>query len=151
MIEIFDKWAERLTEDCANAQHSIICSALSLLPPRHPTESPFSKLWQAWAAAAARGVRVEFFLAAPTKIHPATMQNITAGKIAAVVNMKTRYVPQPNLLHAKTVVIDQRTVWIGSGNFTAAAAHFNHELYCRFECEAIAARITSRWNNIANP
>lgn len=150
MIELYEKdWAINMARDCTSARQSISASALSLLPPRHTTDSPFGQLWQAWCAAAARGVPVVFFLAAPSKSHPATAQNITAGALARAAGMSARYVPQPGLLHAKTLVIDERIVWIGSGNFTAAAAHYNHEIYCRFESVEIAQRILTRWNNIA--
>lgn len=150
MIEVYSSdWAQTMADDCATAQDSIAASALSLLPPRHPSQTPFGRLWQSWVDAAARGVRVVIFLAAPSKHHPATAQNITAGRIAREAGILTRLVPQPGLLHAKTLVIDASRVWIGSGNFTAAAAHHNHEIYCRFDSPQCAARIVERWNNIA--
>jgi len=148
-ITIHDRWAEALTADIAAAHESITISALSMLPPRHITEAPLSRLWEALRAAAAREVEVTIYLAEPTAIHRATLQNGTTGLIAHRAGMTTHFVPQPQLLHAKTAIIDRLICWVGSGNFTAAAAHYNHELYCRFSNTEIAARIAARWAEIA--
>jgi phosphatidylserine/phosphatidylglycerophosphate/cardiolipin synthase-like enzyme len=79
------------------------------------------------------------------------MHNRMAADEAHKLKMSVRFVPQPNLLHAKSLVVDGLIVWAGSGNMTAAAAHHNHELYIHFEHEEIARRIEARWNMIANP
>ena len=148
MITVHDQWAMPMATDCAAARLSITASALSLHALRRPSETPFGHLWAAWQCAAARGCTVDFFLAAPSKNHPATAQNLTAGGILRSAGMRAHFVPQPRLLHAKTLIIDARIVWIGSGNFTAAAAHHNHEIYCRFESPEIAQRIAARWQSI---
>ncbi len=151
IMKLAENWAEEMRADCEKATHSILISSLSLAPPRHPSQTPFGRLWQSWADAAARNVQVTFFLASPTKVHPATAQNATAGALAFKAGIRVRFVPQPNLLHAKSAVIDEHIVWIGSGNMTAAAAHHNHEIYIRVESQNIAHRIATRWDKIANP
>jgi phosphatidylserine/phosphatidylglycerophosphate/cardiolipin synthase-like enzyme len=45
-------------------------------------------------------------------------------------------------------LIDGRIVWCGSGNFTAAAAHHNHEAYIRSEDVTIAAAIVSFYKKV---
>src|SRR4030065_2657752 len=120
IIHLAERWALEIAADCMAAQHSITVSALSLHPPRTENNSPWGRLWQSWSDAAERGVRVRFFLPAPSKIHPATAYNDSAGECAFAAGMHTRFVPQPNLLHAKSVIIDGQIVWIGSGNNTAA-------------------------------
>lgn len=149
-VHLAENWAQELAVDCANAAYGITISSLSMQPPRHPSLTDFGILWQSWVDATRRGVRVEFFLASPSKSHPATARNASAGALAFQAGMHVRYVPQPNLMHAKSIIIDDKTVWIGSGNMTAAAAHHNHEIYVRFEAPEIAARIKKRWESIAN-
>ncbi len=149
-ISAHTNWADAMLADCEQAQHSIVISALSLHPPRPNRHTPFGRLWRAWEQASARGVKIEFILPAPTRIHPATLQNVSAAQHAATVGMHTRFVPMPNLLHAKSTVIDKNICWVGSGNLTAAAAHYNHELYVRFASPEIAQQITERWDQIAN-
>jgi phosphatidylserine/phosphatidylglycerophosphate/cardiolipin synthase-like enzyme len=144
-------WAGALAAACMDAQHSISISAISMFPPLRHSEAPFSHLWAAWTAAAKRGVQVQFFLPAPQPAHPATLRNASAAAIAFKAGMRTRFVPGPRLLHAKSIVIDARNVWIGSGNMTAAAACLNHEFYVNFISEDCAARILAALNDIANP
>lgn len=151
IVTLAENWALEIAADCENSQLEIMVSSLSMQPPRRPAQTPLGRLWQAWTDAAARGVQVNFFLAAPSKIHPATAQNATAAALAFKAGMQTRYIPQPNLLHAKSVIIDDLICWIGSGNMTAAAAHHNHEIYVRFESQEIARRIKNRWQLLANP
>lgn len=148
-MDIFDKWAEPMTIDCAAARNSITISAISLLPPRRSSDTPFWHLWASWVMASRRGAQVTFILPAPSKIHPATLNNLAAAQAAHDQGMHTRFVQQPNLLHAKTAVIDRSIIWIGSGNMTAAAAHHNHEIYTRGIDPTAAAAILSRWERIS--
>lgn len=150
-VHLAENWALEIADDCTRANNSIIISALSLQLPKANAETPFSKLWKAWIEAEVKGVSVEFFLAAPTKAHPATTHNGLCAEKLFDSKIITRFVPQPNLLHAKSVIIDRCICWIGSGNMTAAAAHYNHELYVRFVSPEIAEKIINRWYEIANP
>lgn len=149
MILILENWAGRMAEDFEAASASITLSALSALPPRGSADTPNARLWSALRAAAARGVLVRLYLAAPMRAHPATAQNGTTARALQEQGITCRLIPPPKLLHAKTSTIDERIVWIGSGNFTSAAAHHNHEAWCRFENHEIAARLAARWRTIA--
>lgn len=141
-------WAAPLAAECQQARHSIIISALSCLPPRTNTPGHWPALWQAWADAAARGIAVTLYLPMPTNHHGATVQNLQVAATAAAAGLNCRLIKGPQLLHCKSVVIDRHAVWIGSGNFTAAACHHNHEAYMRADCPAFAERILARWEAI---
>lgn len=142
-------WCAALAAECAAAQHTIHMTALSMHAPTAHAHGAWPYLWSALANAVTRGVEVHIWLAAPSSIHPATRGNITAGRAAAAHGIHTHYVTGTNLLHAKTAVIDAHAVWIGSGNFTSAAAHHNHEAYLRADCPRIAAELIHRWQMLA--
>jgi len=142
-------WAEHMAEQCALARKSIHISALSMLPPGQNATGDWPELWRAWCAAARRGVRVDIWLPSPTGIHPATKGNIGAGRAIVAAGLGIHFVQGNKLLHAKTVVIDAASVWIGSGNFTAAAAHHNYEAYLQARCPKIARQLIERWEGLA--
>jgi len=142
-------WAEHMAECCALAQRSIHVSALSMLPPTQNASGDWPELWRAWCAAARRGVAVHIWLPAPSGIHPATKGNGGAGRAIVDAGMRIHFVQGNKLLHAKTAVIDESSVWIGSGNFTAAAAHHNYEAYIQATCPRIARQVIERWEALA--
>lgn len=144
-----DGWANDLWDDCANAKTSIHISALSLQPPTPRGRGHWPELWDAWKNAALRGVQIDFWMAEPTPVHPATGKNYSAGEALAQMGAHPHYVKMPRLLHAKTVCIDRAVIWIGSGNFTAAAAHHNHEAYLSAYCPTIAEQLIKRWESLA--
>ena len=138
-------WAAAMADECQLAMASIHASALSFQPPRTQTDGDWPRLYQSWVDAAARGVQVCVWLPAASTTHPATHHNLTAARRMIADGIHARLVSGNQLLHAKTCVIDASSIWIGSGNFTAAAAHFNHEAYLRADCPAIAAELIARW------
>jgi len=138
-------WAAALTLASAAAKKSIHLSALSLLPPTPNATGTWPELWRTWCAAAQRGVTVDLWLPTPCHAHPATRANFRAGEACAKNGIKIHYVNPSKLLHAKTAVVDEQIAWIGSGNFTAAAAHHNHEAYIEVHSAKIAREIISRW------
>ena len=142
-------WAGAMAAECAAAQKSIHASALSMHTPTPNAAGDWPELYRAWCAAARRGVRVAIWLPAPTQIHPATKGNITAGRSASASGIEVHYIIGNRLLHAKTAVIDGTSIWVGSGNFTAAAAHFNHEAYLQAKCPHIAKQMIARWESLA--
>jgi len=148
MIDIFDNWAEPLAVDCSKATQRIQISALSFIPPRKPVLTPWGILWREWVNAVQRGVLVDIVLAAQVQHNAATLNNNSSAAYAAGFNITTRFVSGERLMHAKSIIIDNRIVWLGSGNMTASAAHLNHEIYCRFESELHAAKIQERWNKL---
>jgi len=148
-ITMPDSWAATLAEDIRAAGASVVLSALSMQPPRHNNGTPHSDLWQAIIAAPPRGVSATIYLPVPALAHPATLYNTSAAQAAHAHGVQVHFVPMPRLLHAKTAIIDGILVWIGSGNLTAAAAHHNHEAFCRFWSPEIAARLLMRWEQAA--
>ena len=140
-----EDWAGKMADECSKAKYSIHLSATSLHAPTPNGTGAWPRLWNTWVEAAARAVQVRIWLPAPSPIHPATRGNSTAGDKILAKGMWVHYVTGPRLLHAKTCIIDGEIIWIGSGNFTAAAAHHNHETYLRATCPAIAKQIIERW------
>lgn len=124
-------WCADMTADIAVAERTIIATALSLLPPRTIRLDDFTRWWLALADAAARGVAIQVALPAPHISHPATLRNDTAAAELRKIGATAILVPVTNLLHAKTICLDSRVAWVGSGNLTAAAAHHNRECYMR--------------------
>jgi phosphatidylserine/phosphatidylglycerophosphate/cardiolipin synthase-like enzyme len=147
-ITMHENWAEPLATDCSAARERIQISALSFSPPRKPSLTPFGLLWREWCNAVDRGLKVDIVIAAQVAHNAATLSNNSSAGFAAEQGITTRFVPPDRLMHAKSIVIDGRIIWIGSGNMTASAAHKNHEIYCRFESVEIAARIEARWKLI---
>jgi len=143
-IIIPDDWARVLTDDINQANHSIIGTALSMLPPRTTQTGPWQAMWDALCAAAARHVRIKITLPAPNRAHPATAQNATGARVAHDRGMMVTMIHSPRLLHAKQFIIDEEIVWIGSGNMTAAAYAHNHETWLRMESRPLAARLALR-------
>lgn len=144
-----NNWADALAAACSQARETIHISALSMHPPSANAIGDWSRLWRAWCDAVRRDVLVAIWLPIPSPIHPATLRNTTAGRAILAAGMQIHYVKGPRLLHAKTAVIDARSVWIGSGNYTAAAAHHNHEAYLQADCPRIARAVIARWESLA--
>lgn len=142
-------WAQAIARECEQARHSIGISAISMYPPLRRAETEFCALWDAWTEAARRGVAVTFYLPVAQQQHPATLRNRHAANIAHDAGMRTRFVPGPRLLHAKSVVIDLKSVWIGSGNMTSMAAGSNHEFYVHFDCRESALAIARYLDSIS--
>lgn len=149
-INYFDvDWCGSMAAQCATAQRSIHMSALSMQAPRQDAIGTWPDLWRELCAAARRGVRVDIWLPAPSPIYPASKGNQATGQRIVDEKMHVHFVTGNRLLHAKACVIDTASCWIGSGNFTAAAAHFNHESYLQTVCPVIAGRIISRLKTLA--
>jgi phosphatidylserine/phosphatidylglycerophosphate/cardiolipin synthase-like enzyme len=139
------EWAMRLRDDIFSAKQRIIISALSCHPPRKNSDHPLALLWAALEHAARRGVDVHMLLPAPSQAHPATRLNLLAAEKLNQIGVKTTLLPPGRLLHAKTVAIDAAIAWVGSGNWTAAAAAHNYEAYARIEGQIMAEALADRW------
>jgi phosphatidylserine/phosphatidylglycerophosphate/cardiolipin synthase-like enzyme len=130
-----------MTHDINSAADAITMTALSLLPPRQIKNDDITRWWLALCDATARNVAVQVILAEPNIAHPATLRNATAADALATIGVQVALIPTTRLLHAKTAVIDNLVAWVGSGNFTAAAAHHNRELYLRVKNEITAIEV----------
>jgi phosphatidylserine/phosphatidylglycerophosphate/cardiolipin synthase-like enzyme len=138
-----DTWCADMTADIAAAERSIIMTALSCLPPRTLKMDTFTRWWLALADALKRGIAVQIALPKPSLSHPATMRNEAAAADFRAVGATVILIPPTNLLHAKSVAIDSRIAWVGSGNFTAAAAHHNRECYLRTDDARAVAELAA--------
>lgn len=138
-------WASAMALDIAMARSSVLITSLSLQTAETCPGHPLGMLWAAMHEAAQRGAAITFILPQPARSHPATAYNIHAGYALQAAGVRVIYAPTGNLLHAKTVTIDESIVWVGSGNWTKAAAAWNHEAYVRCQCPALAVRMANYW------
>jgi len=150
MIQTHSQWAQPMTDDINSALHSVTVTALSIHHPRSTKQSPYASLFTALRAAAERGLSVTVLAPAPSKTHPATAQNANTLAALAEIGAITHLIPLPGLLHAKTCVIDNSIVWIGSGNWTAAAAHYNREMYTRLVSARVARKLQGQVLSLAS-
>lgn len=141
-------WADRIAADVDRASMLITLSALSFAIPRKPGLTGQPRLWAALCDAVERRVSVSIYIPAMTPSHPATAHNNSAAYIASRAGMSVIQVPMPRLLHAKTVQIDAEISWIGSGNFTTAAASHNFEAWIRTTDRATAAQLNAFYRDL---
>lgn len=134
----FAGWLDSICRDVIQAQHSIYLSALSLQPPPNTSTSPLFRFWAELETKAAAGLDVRLYIAAPAKQTPAAAYNGHAAEAAHERGIHAHLCPLPCLLHAKTVSIDRSIAWVGSGNFTAAAAAHNREAWIKTDHPPIA-------------
>jgi phosphatidylserine/phosphatidylglycerophosphate/cardiolipin synthase-like enzyme len=134
-------WSTALRRDIEAATLCVALSSLSMLPPTPRQTGAWPALWHALVAAPGRGIACTIVLPKPTSVHPATLQNYKAATMLTAARVRVLWCPGPRLLHAKTCVIDKLIAWVGSGNFTQAAAAHNHEAWTRLADPAIAAHL----------
>ena len=141
-------WASAMALDIAMARSSVLITSLSLQTAETCPGHPLGMLWAAMHEAAQRGAAITFVLPQPARSHPATAYNIHAGYALQAAGVRVIYAPAGNLLHAKTVTIDESIVWVGSGNWTKAAAAWNHEAYLRCQSPQLAMRLSAHWREL---
>lgn len=149
MIYTTPDWAYTMAQDFEAAKSSIVVTALSMHPPHPSIRSPHTVLIESLYKAAARGVRVRVWLGAPHASHPACALNEATRRALLARGIECRLVSGGRLLHAKTAIVDMASCWIGSGNFTSAAMHSNHECYAAFTSAESARRWVSYLEAIA--
>ena len=142
-------WAERMAADIAGALDHILITTLSIQKPTQMVHGSYAKLYQSLLDAAKAGVETHLYLPASHKSHPATLKNNGMANELAKAGVQVHQIRVSHLLHAKTCVIDNKISYIGSGNWTAAAANHNHEGYIRAVCEKLALDIKARWELLA--
>lgn len=141
-------WASAMALDIAMARSSVLITSLSLQTAETCPGHPLGILWAAMHEAAQRGAAITFVLPQPARSHPATAYNIHAGYAMQSAGVRVIYAPAGNLLHAKTVTIDESIVWVGSGNWTKAAAAWNREAYLRCQSPQLAMRLSAHWREL---
>jgi phosphatidylserine/phosphatidylglycerophosphate/cardiolipin synthase-like enzyme len=144
-LTLHTDWPLAIATDITGASSLITITALSMHQPRHDNGTDYATLYNALAAAPARGVQCVVYMPDSSSSHPATSQNRTTAAALARLGCTVHTIPVSRLLHAKTVSIDDAIIWVGSGNWSAAAAHFNHECYLRANAPQLAARLREHW------
>lgn len=142
------EWAAPLAADIAAARSRVVISSLSLQPRKRESQHPITQLWSALQAASHAGARCTFILPSPSASHPATAFNLAAAADLQAIGVQTSFAPPANLLHAKTAIIDRCVVWVGSGNWTAAASAHNREAYIRCASAQMAASMAAHWREL---
>lgn len=148
MASIHFDWTTALAEDLDAAQFDVHVSTLSF---NHPSGSATNKLTiaiRALQSAAARGVLVHVYMPAPSPSHPATLQNGSAADRLHAKNIHVHLQPLPGLLHMKAIVIDDAVTWVGSANWTQAAATHNLEAYARLESVPLSQQTRAKMQSL---
>jgi len=138
-----------MAADCWNAKKSIHLCSMSMQAPRKNSKNDWEELWFSWVTAVQRGVPVRLWLAAPQQNAAATLGNRGAGACAVAAGIDLRYVRGNQLLHAKCAVIDGERAWVGSGNFTMAAATENHEAYLSISSPRVSLALIQKMEGLA--
>ena len=68
-----------------------------------------------------------------------------AAKLLHDLGASVHFLQVDNLLHAKTLSIDESIAWVGSGNWTAAASAHNREAYIRCHSPNMAHSLSRHW------
>lgn len=132
-----------LTKAIREAETRVSLTALSFLPPRREKSDDFGDLFRAIRAGIKKGVEVRIIMPGSHIANPATLGNTRTGNHLLEEGCTVVLRKSPYLLHAKTAVIDHKSAWVGSGNFTAAAAHFNRECWLETDDQKCVADLLS--------
>lgn len=135
-----------LHEALSSARRSIVCVMYRAgYDPKNPRYRE-TVLIEDLVAAHARGVNVEVvFDANKTFWDPAAREAVESKNREAIARLSAAGVPVfvdglERVTHAKIVVVDEETVFLGSANWTGAALRRNHETNVRIRSKAAAAR-----------
>lgn len=147
-ISIFNNWAQVLTGAIKNAKQSIDIITFSMTPPRAASANDFTELWDSMVQASARGLVIVIHMPKPTRSHPATLGNLGAAQVAFKSGIETCFLSPVKMVHSKCAIIDRELIFIGSGNWTTAAATRNHETYCSFASKSSAEKMLADWRTL---
>lgn len=127
----FSSFKRMLRKDLANAASAHIISAYFL---------PTRRIRRELLRMAGRGGRVQLLLAGKSDVPPAQLacHRLYASMLKAGIEI---YEYQPQILHAKLIVIDSVT-YAGSANVDVRSLRINYDLMLRLEDKAIAAEAT---------
>ena len=134
-------WADALADIVAESRERITLTGLSYLFPGRSTMSAWRALHSAIALAPTRDVQVHLMLPAPSSAHPATSNNARTARQFEPYRVKVSLIAPTKLLHAKTLLADNRLACIGSGNWTQAAACHNHEVWTVTDDATVVAQL----------
>lgn len=134
-------WADALSDIVAESRSKISLTGLSYLFPSRTALGPWRALHGNISLAPVRGISVRVMLPAPSKAHPATAQNARTAKQFADYKVQVHLIAPTKLLHAKSLLVDDRLACVGSGNWTQAATCHNHEIWTVTDDPGVVAQL----------
>ena len=142
-------WADALADIVLEARKHVTITGLSYLFPGRTTQSAWRALHSAIALAPAREVQVHIMLPSPSSAHPATSNNARTARQFEPYRVRVSLIVPTKLLHAKTMLVDNRLACVGSGNWTQAAACHNFEAWTVTDDPAVVAQLRQIHDQIA--
>lgn len=134
-------WADALSDIVAESRSRLSITGLSYLFPNRAALGPWRQLHSNIALAPVRGISVRVMLPAPSSAHPATAQNERTAKQFEQYGVRVQLIAPTKLLHAKTVLVDDKLACVGSGNWTQAATCHNHEVWTVTDDATVVAQL----------
>ena len=117
-----DGWTlDAIVQQIDNAEHSI-CIQLLSYDAAYRDGRPFATLDDAIRSAANRGVAVRLLLADWQKRSPQALQELqqlahVEVRLVTIPTHSSGFIPYARVIHAKYMVVDERSAWIGSSNW----------------------------------
>jgi cardiolipin synthase len=103
---------------------------------------PTGKVLRSLLRATRRGAKIRLILAGRSDMM--VMQMATRGLYRQLLRAGVEiYEYQPQVLHAKLVIVDNRVVYAGSANLDVRSLHLNYELLARIEDPRLAGEATA--------
>ena len=131
-----------LLKDFDESRSEIRC-ALYMFKTDKDSSSPTSQLLNAMLRALERGVQVGIIFETAGKTDITTKYNTHTGKTLTSAGAKIVFDSPDQRLHTKMCVIDSKTVYIGSHNYTFSAMERNAEVTVRIRSPEVAAESLS--------
>ena len=132
---------DSLLKAIGGAGESIVISMFLFKTSPYPSNRA-NVLVDALNSAAARGVDVSILLEGGKGSGDGiTVENKKSAKKLAANGIKISFDDPLKTTHTKVVVIDAKTVYLGSHNFTHSALKYNNELSVRIESRAFAGEV----------
>ncbi len=139
---------EELLSSIEKAQREIVVSMFLFKTSQYPSNRA-NILAEALGDAAGRGVRVTVILEeGDGRDDTVTLVNRTTARMLVRRGIEVIFDDPRRTTHTKVVVIDGKTVFLGSHNFTHSALKYNNELSVRIDSAAFAGEVLSYVKNI---
>jgi cardiolipin synthase len=127
-----------------SARESIYLSTFLVNLQTYRKHEKARELLEALKDAAYRGVDVKILLNRYQPQKKVTKLNDLAAKYLFVAGIEARFLPNNRCCHAKFIVVDKRTLLLGSHNWTRKALERNFELSLFLDDEILACEL-SEW------
>jgi len=137
-----DDWAPWIAHHVAGAERSILGSYYMISPFWRDPKNLKLNLDDVLAGAATRGLVCRMLLDQPNISYTTRPFNARAAKTLNAAGWKVRLVPDRRTLHEKVLVVDGRTVLIGSHNISKASMLSNYDASVAIDSEPFAAQVT---------